>query len=362
MWIKVVKNDLDGMLKNIVRAVSTRTTLPVLTGIYIKSKGQKVILRGTDLEITVETLCPAKVEDEGEVVIPARAFSELVKNLEDGQIEIKTDSSGTEVEIIGKNSLYKLRTFPSEEFPQGKGVPEGKKVVISGGEFREALKKVVKAASRDETRLSLTGVYMESGKNSLTLAATDSYRLAVVNLRCNECSDGIVSLIPSRALDELSKMIEDDILELIISESQLVVSQNNWTFFSRLIDGQFPAFKQLFPDESFIDLIVSTEDFNKALKRASVVLQNNPVKIEVSEKEVHIKGINSDLGEAEELIEGESSGSIEIAFNYTYLIEGVQNITSDKIKIEIQEGLKPAVIRPLGEEDFSYLLMPVRSS
>ncbi len=361
MWIKAVISDVDEAVKYVLRAVSVRTTLPVLTGIYLKASGEKLTLKGTDLELTVESSIPVKVKEEGEAVVPAKAFSEIIKNLRDGQVEIQLDTSGTEISISKEKSRYKLKTFPPEEFPQGKGIPEGKMIKVSGEDFKEAIKKVSKSTSKDETRVTLTGVHIEGGKNNLTFAATDSYRLAVTNIPVIESSSDIEVLVPSRSLEELSKMVEEGELEIIVTENQIVSVQRNWIFFSRLIEGQFPAFKQLFPDESFVNVVLGTGEFRDALKRLSPIVQENPVRLFISNDEVKIRCQNIDLGEAEEVIEAEANGNLEVAFNYLYLMDGIQSISSEKIKIELQDGLKPAVIRPLQEEVFSYLLMPVRT-
>lgn len=361
MWIKAVVSDICEAVKCVLRAVSTRTTLPVLTGMYLKVSGGKLILRGTDLELTIESSIPVKVEDEGETVVPAKAFSEIIKNMKEGQAEIQLDSSGTEISIIREKSRYRLKTFPPDEFPQGRGIPEGKIIKISGRDFQEGIRKVSKSTSKDETRITLTGIYIEGGRNNLTLAATDSYRLAVTNVPAHECSDDIVILVPSKSLEELSKMVEEEDLEIIVTENQMVAIQKNWIFFSRLIEGQFPAFKQLFPDEYFVNVVLNTDEFREALKRLSPIIQENPVRLFISNNELKIKGQNIDLGEAEEIVEAEANGNLEVAFNYLYLMDGIQSISSEKIKIELQDGLKPAVIRPLQEEVFSYLLMPVRT-
>lgn len=361
MLIKVVKSDLEEATSTVSRAVSTRSTLPVLTGINIKASGEKIDLKSTDLELSIDSTIPANVEEEGNVVVPAKPFFEIVKNLNEGQIRILSDTAGTELTIEGEGSRYKLRTFPPEDFPQGKQIPEGKVIKLSGNVLEDALKKVTKSASRDENRLTLTGIYVETGKNDVLFAATDSYRLAVCTVGCEKCEEGVIKIVPSRAFDELSKILNEDTVEIVFTENQMFVSQQNWVFQSRLIEGQFPAFKQLFPEESNVDVIVATEDLRSALKSVSAILKSSPVIIEVSEKEAKVRGSNSDLGEAEELIEVEANGNIKVAFNYVYLLEGIKNISSDRIKVEMQEDLNPAVIRPLDEEEYSYLLMPVRN-
>lgn len=361
MLIKAVKSDLEESLRIVSRAVATRTTLPILTGISVEAVEEKLKLRATDLEIGVECNVPVKVVEEGNVVVPGKAFIEAIKNIDEGKVDLISDKDGTELTVSTEKTVYKLRTFPPGDFPQGRPVPEGKRVLMRGEEFIDGVKKVSKSASRDETRLVLTGIYMETGKNALIMAATDSYRLAVSNVPCIECPEGEVVIIPTRSVEEVAKIATEDEIEIIITENQAYFLQDNWVFYTRIIEGQFPAFKQLFPDASDVNVEVDTREFLNALKKVSWVMKGNPVTLEIQPKNMKIRAVSQDLGEAEAVIDAQADREINVTFNYIYLIEGIQNINSERLRIELQEGLNPAVIRPLEEEDYSYLIMPIRN-
>jgi DNA polymerase-3 subunit beta len=301
------------------------------------------------------------VEEEGIVVVPARPFQDLIKKLDEGTIVITSDKDGTELTINAEKKRFKLRTLPPGDFPQGMPVPEGKKLVISGEVLLDAIKKTIRAASKDETRLNLTGIHMETSKNSLTLAATDSYRLAVSVIPCVSCDEGIEVLVPSRALDEVSKILEDMEVEIVVTENRFFVSQGNWVFSTRLIESQFPAYKQLFPDSCDVELTVNKKDIIDAVDRISTVLKVNTVTLNVGTELVTVSGSSTDFGDAEEEVPAKATGEISVTFNQQYLLDGLKGINAETIRIEIQEGLNPSVIRPLDGEDFSYLLMPVKS-
>lgn len=361
MLVTSVKSDLEEAIRIVSRAVATRTTLPILTGISVEATGERLKFRATDLEIGVECSVPVRVGEEGNVVVPGKALIETIKNIDEGKIELISDKDGTELTISAEKTTYKLRTFPPGDFPQGRPVPEGKRILMKGSEFIDGVKKVAKSASRDETRLVLTGVYLETGKNSVMLAATDSYRLAVSNVSCDECPEGEVVIIPTRSMEEVSKICTEDELEIVLTENQAYFLQNNWVFYTRIIEGQFPAFKQLFPDSSDVNVEVKTKDLLDALRKVSVVLKGNPVTLEIQPNSMKIRAVSQDLGEAEAVIEARADKEISVTFNYVYLMDGIQNIKSEELRIELQEGLNPAVIRPLKEEDYSYLIMPIRN-
>lgn len=360
MLIKILKSDLENTLRIATRAVSSRTALPILTGISLETHGDKLKIRSTDLEISVEATVPSNVEEEGVVVVPAKPFYDLIRKLDDGVIFLKSDFDGTELNIEAENNVYKFRTLPPGDFPQGVSVPEGKKVILNGDDMIDAIKKTSRSASKDESRVVLTGVHFESGKNSITVAATDSYRLSVVTVPCNYVDEGIEFLVPVRALDELSKIIDSDDLEIIVTEKQLFVLQGNWVFYSKLIDGQFPAYKQLFPERPSVEVTLEKERFVNAIDRIASVFRVNAVTMEVERDIMKIYGQSSEYGEAIEKISVKSTGTIKAAFNQQYLIDGVKSINADFIRIELQEGLNPAVIRPLDGEEYSYLLMPIK--
>lgn len=361
MLIKILKSDLEEVLKVATRAVSTRTALPILTGISIETGGEKLRVRSTDLEISVEATVPATVEEEGVVVVPAKPFHDLIKRLEEGMIFLKSDFDGTELIVEAENKVYKFRTLPPGDFPQGIQVPEGKRIILKGSQFIDAVKKTSKSASRDESRVVLTGIHFEGGKNSLTVAATDSYRLSVVTVPCERIDEGIEFLVPTRAVEEVSKILEDDEVEIIVTEKQIFVLQGNWIFISKLIEGQFPAYKQLFPEKASVGVTVNKDGLVNAIDRISTVFKVSAVQLEITEEKMRISGQSSDYGEASEVIPVKATGSITVTFNQQYLLDGIRSVNAESVRIELQEGLNPAVIRPLDGEEYSYLLMPIKS-
>jgi len=362
MLIKVLKSEIEEALKVASRAVSTRTTLPILTGVNLETDGDKLKIRATDLEISVEVSIPVSVEEDGVVVVPAKPFYDLLRKLDEGIIYLKADLDGTELNVEAENKKYKFRTLPPGDFPQGWAVPEGKRIMLKGEYFIDVVKKTSKSASRDESRVNLTGIHIESGKDSITVAATDSYRLSVVTVPCSHADEGIEVLVPTRGLEEVAKIVdEEENVEVVATEKQIFILQNNWIFASKLIEGQFPAYKQLFPEKCDIEVTVKRDEIVNAVDRIASIFKISAVTLEIAADEMKISGVSSDYGEAEERISVKSTGNIKMTFNQQYLLDGLRSINSELIRMELQEGLNPAVIRPLDGEEFSYLLMPIKS-
>lgn len=361
MLVKLLKSEIEDVLRVASRAVSTRTALPILTGISIEAFNEKLKVRSTDLEISVEASIPANVEEEGIIVVPAKPFVDLIKKLDEGVIFLRSDFEGTELTIESENKVYKFRTLPPGDFPQGLPVPEGKKIKLSGESFLDAVKKTSRSASKDESRIVFTGVHFEGGKNSITVAATDSYRLSVVTVPCELEDEKIEFLVPTKALEEVSKIVDDSDLEIIVTEKQIFILQGNWVFSSKLIEGQFPAYKQLFPENVDVEVTVKKEELLSTIERIASVFKTSTVTLEVSEENIVVTAQSSDYGEAKETLSAKANGSISVSFNQQYLLDGIKGVNSELIRIELQEGLNPAVIRPLDGEEYTYLLMPIKS-
>jgi DNA polymerase-3 subunit beta len=375
MWIKSVRSDLLESLQLAIKAVSTRSTLPILSGLYLEAKNDEVILYGTDLEITVITRFKSNVIEEGKSVIPAKTFLDITRNLPEGVVEIKQGGVGNQVEISCEKSLFNLNTFNEEDFPKMPEFKGEKKIEFEATLLNTALDKVVKSVSKDETRPVLTGVLFEGKRENLKLVATDSYRLSLFELKDGSFS-GVEVIVPGRVLDELVRSTSkfEGKIQTFLGESEIsfkidgLPKGGEVIFASRLIEGQFPNYSQLIPKSFESEVYTSRDELLQALKRITVFSDNNPIKVEfISEGEekntLKISTSSSELGSAYSEVEAEVKGkSGEIAFNPAFLLEGVEKIPGEKIFIGVQSSTKPALLKPAQEKSFLYLLMPVRIS
>jgi len=366
MYIKCTQNDLWNAIQVVQKAVSTRSTLPILSGILFQAKEGKMTLSATNLELSIKYSIPVKVEKEGSVVIPARLVGDIVKNLPEATIEMFLDSSDNQVKLLCQESNFNIKILPPEDFPKFPDFKTNQSCVVGSLDLIEGIKQVIKSTSIDETRPILTGVFLNINNDKLKMVATDSYRLAIKEVDLKEgLKDKIKVIIPSKTLGELIKIISGEKkcdISLEFTDNQLIFKTNNIILISRLIEGQYPNYQQLLPEEYGVNIDVNKEDFINAVKRVSLFTRDNsPIKITVKEGVMELNAASSDLGEAIEKIKVEGvKEDINIAFNPLYLLEGLMSVGGERIIFEVINTVKPGLLRPKKGKNFLYLIMPVR--
>ncbi|HEV3351527.1 MAG TPA: DNA polymerase III subunit beta [Acidimicrobiales bacterium] len=357
----------DALLEAITtagRAAATRgTALPALTGVRLEVAGDELHLAGTDLDVTIQVQMPIANGEAGVCVIPARLATDIVRGLDPGGVSFEVDDN--EARIAAGPTHYAVRVLPPEEFlrlPQ----PAGDAVTLAGSDFADALRQVVPAASRDEARPILTGVLMAAEAGGLRLVATDSYRLAVCDLPgTSVLQEGQTVLVPSRALAELNRVVSgaDQVtLRLASDEASFEVGSTRLT--TRLIEGDFPNYRQLIPQSYPNRLIVGKEPFLNAIRRVKLLAKDaTPVRLTLRPDGLELVAVTQDVGQAREDLEAKYEGSeMVVAFNPEFLIDGVEAITGDEVQLETLDALKPATVRSTENPNYLYLLMPVRVS
>ncbi len=376
MKFRCERDDLLSAVQFASRAISNRATLPVLSGLRLEAtEDNRVRVAATDLELTMETKFAAAVDEPGTAVVPGRLFGEMSRSLSSGQVSVAgTDG---EVEIGSGRGRFRVRSLTPDDYPalpiEDRDDSDGVQVSIDAAELAGALSQVVRAASGDESRQILTGVLWELEGGGVTLAATDSYRLAVRHLEAvGGPAEERKVVLPARTLGELARALQGAngsvtalVKENLVAFSIAGVSEDEvgeWVIGSRFIEGEFPKYRQLIPDAYPNTLTVDRELLLEVTKRVGLLAQNNlPVKLQLAE-ELEVSAHTPDVGEGQEVIEAEYEGeSLVIAFNPQFLLDGASAITSHRIEMLVGDGLKPAILR--GETgDFTYLLMPVRLS
>ena len=375
MKFRCERDDLLGAVQFASRAISNRATLPVLSGLRLEaSEDGRVRVAATDLELTMETAFAAAVDEPGKAIVPGRLFGEMSRNLSSGQVSVAgTDG---EVEIGSGRGRFRVRSLTPDDYPalpiEDRDESAGVQVILDAGALAAALSQVVRAASGDESRQILTGVLWELESGKVTLAATDSYRLAVSSL---EASGGPEEerkvVLPARTLGELARALQgaSGSVTALVKENLVAFSiagageqAGEWIIGSRFIEGEFPKYRQLIPEAYPNTLTVDRELLLEVTRRVGLLAQNNlPVKLQLS-NELEVSAHTPDVGEGQEMIEAEYDGEpLVIAFNPQFLIDGASAIASQRIEMQVGDGLKPAILR--GETgEFTYLLMPVRLS
>jgi len=364
MKFKCEKEVLEKTFSLAKKATPNRSgTNPVLSGLFMELKKDKLVVLGSDLDLTIRIELKVGGEQDGKVVIPGALLADISRVLEDGQISFVMKEE--EIQIKSGKSEFNIRTLPVDEFPKFEE-PGGNEAKLDTNSLSNAFEQVVKAASLDDARPILTGVLLAAEQDGLRLVATDSYRMAIRDIPGTEIlSRDEIVLVPSRALDVVKRVLnEGKELTVVLGEKEAVFKIENINIVTRLIEGEFPNYKGLIPEKNKNKLVINREETLGALQRVKLLAREaTPVRLIMSEKKIELLAIEQDIGQATEIIEGSYSGEeITVAFNPDYLIDGLDVISTEEVVLETTDALKPAILKGLEEETFLYLLMPVRVS
>jgi DNA polymerase-3 subunit beta len=374
MKFRCERDDLLEAVQFASRAVSNRATLPVLSGLRVEARdSDEVVVGATDLELTMQTVFRAGVDEPGRSIVPGRLFGEMARSLGAGSVSLAAGEG--EVEIGSGRGQFRVKTLAADDYPAlpvDDVAPDGIEVELDGPALATALSQVIRAASADESRQILTGVLWEIEAGSVTLAATDSYRLAVRSLEVvGGPPEPRKVILPARALGELARALQGGGRVGALARENLMAFSIEGSgegpassiIGTRFIEGEFPNYRQLLPEGYKNTLRVGREELLEVTRRVGLLAQNNlPVKLRL-DSELEISAHTPDVGEGQEVLDAEYQGEpLVIAFNPQFLNEGVSAIQSEKMVLEALDGLKPAIIRGEGDDGFTYLLMPVRLS
>lgn len=361
MKFKCSRDELSEALQVVQRAVSTRPGIPALTGVLMNASGEDLVLAATDLEVSAQLRLPVQVQEDGVALVPARLLADMVKSFDQAPVEFEAD--GGQARIVCSNYEGTVRCLPAEDFPMLQE-PTGTRVTVKAAGFAEAVSQVTRAASRDEARPILTGVLLEVSREGVTMVATDSYRLAMREMPATAEGEAKV-LVPERALAEAGRAAggggEKGELELFLEPSAVAFRIGSLSLTSRLIEGEFPPYRQLLPEDYQSRLTASRQQLLDAVRRVALLArESSPVKLEFNALGVRLSSSSPDLGGAVEVVEAQYEGEeMTAAFNPQYLSDGLTGATAERIVLEVRDGLKPALVRGEGEA-FVYLVMPVK--
>ncbi len=352
---------LDGLQK-VQHVVSSRSTLPILSNVLIESKGDQLVLTTTDLDVGVSVTIAAEVSKEGATTLPVRRLVSIIRELPASVIDVDID--GKDVASIRSGpSFFKIIGLPRAEFPPLPSFTEAKEYKINQKALREGLKKTSYAISNDETRYVLNGIFVAFLEGKLTLVATDGRRLAMVENDLEFPASHETDLImPTKAVQELQRMLsgEGDI-QLKLSDNQLSFEHEGSIIVSKLIEGNYPNYKQVIPSDSTETITVSRETLLETVRRVSILSsdKSNSVKFTFEAGAISIMADSPDIGEAKESIPVNYSGKeFSIAFNPDFLMDPLKNLDDEEVYLDLIDEMSPGVIRGSGK--FLYVIMPMR--
>jgi DNA polymerase-3 subunit beta len=344
------------------RAATNRSgTLPVLSGVRLDVADGRLTVTGTDLELTIRLSVPVHVDKEGSAVVPARLVGDIVKALPPGAVDVSVTDD--EMSISAGRSQFSVRPLSLSDYP-AQTETDSEPVTLSSQQVGDALRQVVRAASTDDARAVLTGVLMSSEDEGLKMVATDSYRLAVRDLpQSSMLAIGQKVLVPGRALAELQRVISADAeLSVRLGAREAVFEVGGTRLSTRLIEGEYPNYRNLLPSSYPNRLTVGREALLEALRRVKILAQDStPVRLALGGDTLRLTAITQDVGNAHEEIDASYEGTeMTVAFNPDYLTAGVEAVEGDEVTLSTLDPMKPAVLRGVGHDEYLYLLMPVR--
>ena len=370
MKLSTSTQELLAQLQTVSRVASTRSAIQALSGVQIAASAGDggeagVELRATDIEVGLRVPLNAQIERPGTVVLPARLLLDVVRTLPAGDVSLELRPAEQDVEVVAGTARFHIRTLRAEDFPP---LPErgGDQVVsMPAPAFVDTIARVFRSASRDETRPILTGILVSASGDELRMVATDSYRLSVKETRLeNALETGFEANVPARALEELGRLVRDEVDEIRIGvrANQVVFEVGGVALSSRLIDGQFPNYRQLLPEAYEHELTVSRDEFLEVVRRISLMAQKNaPLRLSFSEGEVRVSAQTPDVGEASEPLPIPFAGEpFEIGFNPDFLTVGLESAGSDEVVLKLISPLRPGLVESADSSGFLYLIMPIR--
>ena len=364
MKFSVSKDKMLEGLSIVQNVVSTRTTLPILSNVLLQASDGEIRLTTTDLDVGVRGSVEAQVERTGATTLPARRLFSIVRELPAAEIYFDVDSKNL-ASIRSGSSYFKINGLPEEEFPPLARFDEAKVFAIAQKQLKDGMKKTSYAISTDETRYVLNGTLFSFKENKLTLVATDGRRLALVDLELEfPRSQELDIIVPTKAVTELQRMLrEEGDAKITIGENQIAFELNRTLLVSKLIEGNYPNFRQVIPPEAKERITLERETFLTAVLRVSLLAseKSNSVKLIFSKNNIDIVANTPDVGEAKESLPIMYKGrDFSIAFNPEFLMAPLRNLSADEIYLDLIDEMSPGVIKIAGP--FLYVLMPMRLS
>lgn len=362
MKFSISQAELHNALSTVLKGAATHSTLPILAGVHIQTERDQVVFQTTDLDRSVQYKVPALVEEDGAAVVPAKLFTDIAKSLPDAAVHF--EAADRDATIICDTSTFSIHTMASEDFPGFPTIDVEQSIEIPFNEFSSMVKRVARVVSRDQTRAILTGVLITVLDGKLRMVATDSYRLALTdNVKITGLGE-FTATISGAFLQELTGLpMSESPVTLSVSYNQIMVNYQDITYINRRIEGNFPNYRQLLPDSYTTRVTFNVRDLIASVKRVALLSSTStPVRFDVNiaSQTALLSAVSQDIGSVQEIIRVNAEGEdVEIAFNSTFVTDGLTVMPTDETYLDIQGSMRPGIFRAVGE-DYLYLIMPVR--
>ena len=355
-------------INSVINGVSSKTTMPILEGILLKTNDNELILTTYDLEIGIEYTLEAKIIEQGNTVVNATMFSEIIRKLPSKEIKISVNENRL-LEIECEGSLYKLATMNPDEFPELPKINIDNSIEIEQTILKNMIRKTIFAVSTEENRPIFTGCLFEVTDNKLNVVAVDGYRLAIKSNVINERANNFSSVIPGKTLNEVNKIISDsfDTIKIGISRNQALFEMENCKLVTRLLDGEFLKYSNAIPASWETRIKVNKNNIQDCFERISLISASSiekekkyPVKVNIELGKVTISCANQ-TGDAKEEIYVETEGKeLEIGFNPRFFLDALKAIDDEEVYLEFGTNRSPCIIKPIEEGNYIYMILPIK--
>lgn len=357
------KSSLQEAINIVQKAVTGKSTMPILEGILIDAQNDELIFTGSDKDLSIQTKVKADIFQEGKIVVDSKLIGEIIRKLPNDIVEIDTIEENT-IEIVCKKSKSNLVCMNADEYPEISEIEENESINIPEIVLKNMIKSTIFAVAQDETRPILTGILFETEDSNLNLVALDGYRLALKSVN-TACENNISKVIPGKTLTEVSKILSDsdNEINLAFSDNHILFSIGNTKIVSILLAGEFIKYRSIIPDEYNLRVTVKRGELLESIERASLIAKDsntNLIKLEINEENMVITS-NSQLGKVREeiniILQGEP---LQIAFNSKYLIDVLKNAETEEVVMEFSSSVSPCIIKNKDNDSSIYLVLPVR--
>ncbi len=367
MFIKCNAQTLLENINVVIKAISSRTTIPILECILLTAENGSFKMLANDLEMAIETNdIPAEIITEGKIALEAKMLSEIIRRLPNDDVYISTDENNITL-IKCNKSQFKILGFTGEEFPSIQAVDKTAYYKIKASDFKNIIKRTIFSVSVDESKPVLTGELVQIRGDKLNIVAVDGYRVSFCSSEIEFCDNETEFVIPSKTLNEISKILqnnEDDYITIYFEKSHVLFEIEGFTIVSNILEGEFIKYEQIFTEDYKTIISVNRQELIMSLERASLIanreLKKSPIKLQIESENMVITS-NTEAGTVREELNPVVDGdSIEIAFNPKYLTDALKAIEQEVVTLQFTTPLSPCIIKPVGSENSKYLVLPLR--
>jgi len=363
MQLQVTQENLNRGLQTVSRVANTRGTLPILANVLLKTVDNRLSIAATNLDIAITQLIGSKIKHEGSITVPARLMQEFVSSLPSGVIDLELDES--KLKITTPQYQSTINGVHAEEFPVMPAVTGGTAWSVPSSQLKRALQQVVLAASNDEARPVLTGVYLHTYEGVLHVAATDSYRLA--EKRLTKLKDAVSLLVPASAMQDVLRIIGDGDEDVRVAhdDQQILFSIGDVELVARLIEGKYPDYRKLIPQNFSVSATLKRAELANITKVSSLFARESAgsitIHVDSKEQQISIRSIASQLGENTASAPGKITGDGDITLNSRYLLDALQALSGESVELGFNGKLEPCVLKDPTQADYLHLIMPLKS-